>query len=57
MHNITLLHVMKNVGWIRCVFCIVIHQNQMYFYILVDYDAKNTSNPPYHFLRHDFLND
>jgi len=33
-----------NVGWIRSVFYDVIH---LFTPVLVDYDAKNASNPPY----------
>ena len=33
-----------NVGWIRSVFYDVIH---LFTTVLVDYDAKNASNPPY----------
>ena len=38
----------RNVGGIRRAFCVVIHQKNAW--ILVDYDAKSASNPPYIFI-------
>ncbi len=38
------MNLKQNVGWIRCVFCTVIHR---FGAQTVDYGAKNAPNPPY----------